>query len=61
MPKKDEEKMERQHVMLFAEDLNQLKALFGESIGVSKGIRMIIRQYLKKLSKKLEAENGKSS
>ncbi len=54
MPRIIDEPVERIHVMLYKSDADQLKKLFGESVGVTKAIRLIIRQYLKRLSERLE-------
>lgn len=54
MPRSVDEPVERIHVMIYKSDAEQLKELFGETVGVTKAIRLIVRQYLKRLSERLE-------
>jgi len=58
MPVILDEEVARVHVMLFSEDVAQLKALFGDSVGVSKAVRLMIRQYLRKFQEKMEQKEA---
>jgi hypothetical protein len=54
MPKLSEEEVERQHVMLYKADMDYIRKEFGDTIGISKAIRTIIRQYVKRLREAVE-------
>lgn len=58
MPVILDEEVARVHVMLFSEDVAQLKALFGDSVGVSKAVRLMIRQYLRKFQEKMRQKEA---
>lgn len=53
MPKKREGETQcRKHIWIFENDWDELVALYGDTIGPSKFIRLVVRQALKKVREK---------
>jgi len=47
MPRKiPEEKIVRTHVLLFERDIERVKSLYGDDLGFSKAIRLMVRKVL---------------
>lgn len=46
MSRKSDEEMERTHILLFKRDVERIKAHFGNNLGYSKAIRLIVRKFL---------------
>lgn len=56
MPRKREgDPQIRVHLWLFESDWRELKMLYGESIGPSKFVRLVVRQALRKVREKTNA------
>lgn len=51
------EDLVRVHILVFKEDWEKWKALFGDTLGPSKAMRIVLRDYLKRLE--AEVENAK--
>lgn len=49
MPKKTTAPVERRHVHLFVGDWQELQALYGDSVGPSEAIRLIVHKTLRKV------------
>lgn len=46
MPRLEEEPIARTHLWLFKRDIERLQQLFGDKIGYSRSVRMIVRKFL---------------
>lgn len=58
MPRKREgDPQIRVHLWLFESDWTELKSLYGDSIGPSKFVRLVVRQALKKVREKTNAQH----
>lgn len=56
MPRKKEgDPQKRVHLWLFESDWDELKLLYGDSIGPSKFVRLVVRQALRKVREKTNA------
>ena len=56
MPRKREgDPQKRVHLWLFESDWDELKSLYGDSIGPSKFVRLVVRQALRKVREKTNA------
>ena len=55
MARHEDEETTRKHIHVFVKDWEELEHLFGQTIGVSKAIRTIIRGYLKGLGTRSES------
>ena len=61
MPTQPAESLQRVHITLYESDVTKINALFGDSIGLSKAVRSMVRNYLKKLDQKVtEAQEALS-
>lgn len=57
MPRKREgDPQQRVHLWLFESDWTELKALYGDSFGPSKFVRLVVRQALRKVKEKTNAQ-----
>ena len=52
MAERDNEPLERVHVVLFSEDIQKIRALYGANPGFSRAIRSMVRSFLKRLDEK---------
>jgi hypothetical protein len=59
--KKEGDTQARIHVWLFESDWHELKLMYGENIGPSKFVRLVVRQALKKVREKTNAQRGAAS
>lgn len=56
MPRKREGDLQKRvHLWLFEADWDELKSMYGDSIGPSKFVRLVVRQALKKVREKTNA------
>ena len=58
MSRRGEEEMIRVHINMPKRDLDRVKQLWGESLGVSKAVSSIVRKYIERIERKA-AENAK--
>lgn len=54
MARDDGERLERVHVLLYAKDIEQARALWGDNPGLSTALRAIVRSFLRNLEAKME-------
>ena len=54
MSRSEGEEMERVHVHIYREDAEKVRALFGDNLGFSKAIRIMIRKFLRTIEEKAE-------
>lgn len=59
MPKKEAEDVSRVHLWLYTADWEKMKTLFEPTIGPSKAIREIVRNFLRTLEAKVESVEHK--
>jgi len=55
MPKQLSEPTERLHILLYKSDVQSLQRIYGKEPGVGPAIRIIVRQFLRQLDRRLEA------
>jgi len=48
MPKREREPITRVHMHIFSADLEKLHLLYGDTVGVSKAVREIVRTFIKR-------------
>lgn len=53
--KREGDPQRRVHIWLFESDWDELKLMYGESFGPSKFVRLVVRQALKKVREKTNA------
>lgn len=58
MALREGEKQIRKHVWLFESDVEEVKVLFGATIGESKAIRLMLRKCLQQIKAKAQARTG---
>ncbi len=63
MPRTNEDKSEqhRVHIWLYTSDWEELKSLYGDSIGPSKFVRLVVRQALKRVREKTNVQRPHQS
>ena len=54
MPRRESKPIERAHVWLFVDDVIWLKRTYGNSIGVAKAVRTIVRAFRQKVEEKAQ-------
>lgn len=55
--KREGDPQKRVHLWLYESDWDELKSLYGDSIGPSKFVRLVVRQALKKVREKTNAQH----
>ena len=59
MPKKESEEVIRVHLWLYKSDWEKMKTIYEPTIGPSKAIREIVRNFLRTIEAKVEAVGHK--
>lgn len=52
----DGEPLERVHLMLFEKDVARLQRYFAPNVGMSKAVRVIVRDYLDRFDQKVDSK-----
>jgi hypothetical protein len=61
MPKQLGEPVRRTHVLLFEADIATLERLYGQNPGVGPAVRIIVRQFLRQLDRRLESVQSETA
>jgi len=48
----DDEKLLRKHIIIYEDDWNWIKEVFGDKVGISKAIRTMVRSYRRQIEEK---------